>query len=74
MKKIKYLLLIVLLIPIVLFTGGCSNDSMDNIEIIVTNYPNEYIVKKLYDNMHQFILFIQMALILIIIQLVKNKN
>ena len=49
MKKIKYLLLIVLLIPIVLFTGGCSNDSMDNIEIIVTNYPNEYIVKKLYD-------------------------
>ena len=29
---------------------GCSNDSMDNIEIIVTNYPNEYVVKSLYGN------------------------
>ena len=28
---------------------GCSQDNMDNIEIIVTNYPNEYIVKELYD-------------------------
>ena len=45
MKKIKYLLLI-LLIP--LFMSGCTNDSMDNIEIVVTNYPNEYVVKNLY--------------------------
>ena len=45
MKKIKYLLF-VLLIP--LFLTGCTNDSMDNIEIIVTNYPNEYVVKNLY--------------------------
>ena len=29
---------------------GCSNDSMDNIDIIVTNYPNEYVVKSLYGN------------------------
>ena len=29
---------------------GCRNDSMDNIEIVVTNYPNEYIMKKLYEN------------------------
>lgn len=46
MKKIKYLLLIILFIP--LFLTGCTNDSMDNIEIIVTNYPNEYVVKNLY--------------------------
>ena len=44
MKNIKYLFLtIVLLIPIALITTGCTDDSMDNIEIIVTNYPNEYI-------------------------------
>lgn len=49
MKKVKILLLFILLIPIILLNGGCSNDSMDNIEIIVTNYPNEYVVKKLYD-------------------------
>lgn len=51
MKNIKYLFLtIVLLIPITLITTGCTDDSMDNIEIIVTNYPNEYITKKLYEN------------------------
>lgn len=44
MKKFKFLLL--LLFPLLLC--GCSNDSMDNIEIVVTNYPNEYVVKKLY--------------------------
>lgn len=48
MKKHKLLLLIILLLPIIILGGGCSNDSMDNIEIIVTNYPNEYVVKKLY--------------------------
>ena len=45
MKK-KFLFLIILLIPFIL--TGCTNDTMDNIEIIVTNYPNEYIVKNLY--------------------------
>jgi len=50
MKNIKYLLLLILLIPILILSGGCTNDSMDNIEIVVTNYPNEYIVKKLYEN------------------------
>ena len=51
MKNIKYLFLtIILLIPIALITTGCTDDSMDNIEIIVTNYPNEYITKKLYEN------------------------
>ena len=46
-KKILYLLLI---ICTTLISTGCFNDSMDNIEIIVTNYPNEYILKKLYGN------------------------
>ena len=48
MKKTKYLLLLILLLIPMTLTTGCTNDSMDNIEIIVTNYPNEYIVKNLY--------------------------
>lgn len=49
MKKISYLLIIVTLLPIILLCSGCKSDSMDNIEIVVTNYPCEYITKKLYD-------------------------
>ncbi len=47
MKK-KLLLLLLLLIPFIV--TGCTNDSMDNIDIIVTNYPNEYVVKSLYSD------------------------
>jgi len=50
MKKIKYLLLLLVLVPLLIFSGGCSSDSMDNIEIVVTNYPNEFIMKKLYED------------------------
>ena len=50
MKKISYLLIIVMSLPIILMCTGCESDSMDNIEIIVTNYPCEYITKKLYDS------------------------
>ena len=50
MKKIKFLLLLIILMPMILLCGGCGNDSMDNIDIVVTNYPNEYVVKKLYGN------------------------
>lgn len=48
MKKNKLLLLLILIIPF--FLTGCTNDTMDNIEIIVTNYPNEYVVRNLYGN------------------------
>ncbi len=49
MRKTNYLLLLILfLIPVTFFTTGCTNDTMDSIEIIVTNYPNEYVVKSLY--------------------------
>ncbi len=44
-KKIIFIL--ILIIPVLL--TGCTNDTMDNIEIIVTNYPNEYVVKNLYE-------------------------
>lgn len=50
MKRIKKISLIILLIVVILYCGGCKNDTMDNIEIMVSNYPNEYIVKKLYGN------------------------
>lgn len=43
----KIILLLILIIPVLL--TGCTNDTMDNIEIIVTNYPNEYVVKNLYE-------------------------
>lgn len=47
MKKIIF---ICMMIMVSILVSGCANDSMDNIEIIVTNYPNEYIVKSLYEN------------------------
>ena len=47
MKKKKIGLLLILMV-ITLFTTGCKQDNMDDIEVAVTNYPNEYIVNKLY--------------------------
>lgn len=49
MKKIKYIIMLVMILSITMMSSGCSNDSMDNIEIVVTNYPCEYITKKIYD-------------------------
>ena len=48
MKKIKYILLLLLIPVITLCTTGCTSDTMEDIEIIVTNYPNEYVIKYLY--------------------------
>ena len=47
MKKRKLFLILPILLLTLILTG-CTSDSMDNIEIIVTNYPNEYILKNLY--------------------------
>ena len=35
-------------IAILLSTTGCKSDDMEDIEIITTNYPNEYIIERLY--------------------------
>ncbi len=48
MKKLKLLGLSVILLVIIFSTTGCKEDNMDGGEIVVTNYPNEYIVDKLY--------------------------
>ena len=48
MKRKKLLLLFVLFITIIFTTTGCKQDNMDDIRILVTNYPNEYITQKLY--------------------------
>ena len=48
MKKIKLLGLGVILVALVFMTTGCREDNMDGGHIVVTNYPNEYIVDKLY--------------------------
>ena len=45
MKKVLFSILIGL---VCLLTTGCKQDNMENIEIIVTNYPNEYITSKIY--------------------------
>ena len=50
MKKTKYLLIIILLGIISVFTTACGTDRMDGIEIGVTNYANEYVVSRLYSD------------------------
>lgn len=50
MKKIKILSLIILLMFIGLGATGCTSDNMENIDILVTNYSNEFITQKLYGN------------------------
>ncbi len=35
-------------IAILLTTTGCKSDDMEDIEIYTTNYPNEYIIERLY--------------------------
>ena len=48
MKKIKKLSLITILCILVLTCTGCKQDDMEDIDVVVTNYPNEYITSKLY--------------------------
>lgn len=45
MKKIFFLFLLFFM---TIMMTACTNDSMDNIEVIVTNYPNEFVAKRLY--------------------------
>lgn len=44
---LKYSTLIIVLLT-TLFVTGCTADDMENIDIIITNYPNEYVTKSLY--------------------------
>lgn len=46
MKKKIFLLLV--LGVIALSTTGCKQDDMEDIDVAVTNYPNEFIVERLY--------------------------
>ena len=48
MNKFKMILITVFFIGLTFICTGCANDDMQDINIIVTNYPNEYIVSKLY--------------------------
>ena len=47
-KKSKLSILIVIAFIISIISTGCSTDEMDGIEIITTNYANEYIVNRIY--------------------------
>ncbi|MBP3841681.1 MAG: zinc ABC transporter substrate-binding protein [Bacilli bacterium] len=44
----KKILLCLLTITILLSTTGCKKDNMEDIDIVVTNYPNEYILTSIY--------------------------
>lgn len=48
MKTKKLLLLFILFITVIFTTTGCKRDDMDDIRILVTDYPNEYIAEELY--------------------------
>lgn len=48
MKKIKIFGLLMLLVTICFGATGCTSDNMEGIDVLVTNYPNEYVVEKLY--------------------------
>ena len=48
MKKLKIFSLIIIMIFVSLLSSGCTSDNMENINILVTNYPNEFITQKLY--------------------------
>ncbi len=61
MRKKNLFFTIILLLTVSFLVTGCTSDSMDNIDIIVTNYPNEYITKKLYGNHSTITSIIQMA-------------
>ena len=46
MKKKLFMLLIIGILAI--STTGCRQDDMEDIDIAVTNYPNEFVVERLY--------------------------
>lgn len=48
MKKLIKLCLLLIAAMVSFTTTGCTTDDMENINILVTNYPNEYITKSLY--------------------------
>lgn len=47
-KRIQQIACLTILFLICILNAGCTQDNMDNIQIIVTNYPNEYITRSLY--------------------------
>lgn len=48
-KNIKKTFLLITIFLLSLITTGCVQDNMDNIDILVTNYSNEYVTKALYE-------------------------
>lgn len=48
MKKIKIFGLLLLLLTVCFGSTGCTNDNMEGIDVLVTNYPNEFVTQKLY--------------------------
>ena len=48
MKNIKFIFLIMIFMIISVVSSGCTSDNMEGINVLVTNYPNEYITQKLY--------------------------
>ena len=47
-KNIRLILQIIICFTLLLTVCGCRRDNMEDISIITTNYPNEYIISSLY--------------------------
>ncbi len=50
MKLRKKSNLLIAILGICFLATGCKQDDLEDIDIVVTNYPNEYIVSELYGN------------------------
>lgn len=48
MKKFKIFRLILLSLIFCFGATGCTSDNMEGIDVLVTNYPNEYVTQRLY--------------------------
>lgn len=48
MKKFKLFILFGALVVMSICSSGCSSRSMKNIDVLVTNYPNEFVAQHLY--------------------------
>ncbi len=46
--KLKKIGLMVISLGFIMLSTGCRQDDMEDIHIVVTNYPNEYVISELY--------------------------
>ena len=48
MRRFKFIGFVAIVAILLLGVTGCTSDNMENIDILVTNYPNEFVTQRLY--------------------------